>query len=88
MAGSVIQAIGIVAFEDGLRTEVLLEGCWCHSGDCIKPRINSNIFLGSMLVLGVGVSSYHIDPYQTKFQKCLVPQIRGIESRLLCGVRI
>ena len=28
MAGSVIQATGMVEFEDGLRTGVLLGGCW------------------------------------------------------------
>ena len=28
VAGSVIQATGTVEFEDGLRTGVLLGGCW------------------------------------------------------------
>ena len=33
LAGSVIQAIGTVEFEDGLRTGVLQEDCWCtYSG--------------------------------------------------------
>ena len=29
VAGSIIQATGTVEFEDGLRTRVLLGGCWC-----------------------------------------------------------
>ena len=29
MAGFVIQATGMVEFEDSLRTGVLLGGCWC-----------------------------------------------------------
>ena len=33
VAGSVIQATGTVEFEDGLRTGVLQEDCWCpYSG--------------------------------------------------------
>ena len=33
VVGSVIQAIGMVEFEDGLRTGVLQEDCWCpYSG--------------------------------------------------------
>ena len=34
VAGSVIQASGTVEFEDGLRTGVLLGGCWCPWGGC------------------------------------------------------
>ena len=30
MAGYVIQTTGTLDFDDGLRTGVLLEGCWCH----------------------------------------------------------
>ena len=53
MAGSIIQATGMVEFEDSLITSGVLPGdCWCHCGDCIKPWINSNTVLGSMLVLG------------------------------------
>ena len=50
-AGSVIQAIGMVEFKDGLRTGVLLVGCWWHCGDCIKFRINSFPLLDCRLVL-------------------------------------
>ena len=49
---SVFQAIGNVAFEDNLRTGVLLGGFWQHYGNCTKPRINSKTFMGSKLVLG------------------------------------
>ena len=36
VAGSVIQATGMVEFEDGLRTGVLQEDCWCpYSGHAI-----------------------------------------------------
>ena len=43
MEGSVIQATRSLEFEDG--------GYWCHCGDCIKPRINSNTLLRCKLVL-------------------------------------
>ena len=32
MTGSVIQATGMVEFEDGLRMGVLQEDCWCPYG--------------------------------------------------------
>ena len=34
MAGSVIQATGKVEFENGLRSGVLQEDCWCLSSGC------------------------------------------------------
>ena len=36
VAGSAIQATGTVEFEDGLKTGVLLGGCWCPLG---RPHI-------------------------------------------------
>ena len=39
VVGSVIQAVGMVEFKDGLRKGVLHGSFWCPFGDCIKPRI-------------------------------------------------
>ena len=33
IVGCIIQVTGTVEFEDGLRTDVLLEGCWCPCGN-------------------------------------------------------
>ena len=83
VAGSVIQASGTVEFEDGLRTGVLLGGCWCPWGGRTYPRINFKPLWGCGLVLGwVWLSE---GPH---FQTCLVPRIGGIKLQLLCGVRI
>ena len=37
----VIEAIARLEFEDGLRTGVLLGGCWCPWGGRTYPRINT-----------------------------------------------
>ena len=52
VASFVIQATGIVEFEDGLRTEVLPECCWCPWGGRTYPRINFKPPWGCGLVLG------------------------------------
>ena len=36
----VMRANGRPEFKDGLRTEVLPGGSWCHCGILIKPRVN------------------------------------------------
>ena len=41
VAGSVIQASGTVEFEDGLRTGVLQEDCWCPCGVRTKPMVTA-----------------------------------------------
>ena len=41
VAGSVIQATGTVEFEDGLRTGVLQEDCWCPCGVRTKPMVTA-----------------------------------------------
>ena len=53
VADPVIKAIARLEFEDGLRTRVLLGGCWCHCRVRIKPRVNSNPLLGCRLILEV-----------------------------------
>ena len=40
VAGAVIQAIGRPEFEDGLRTGVLQEDCWCPCGVRTNPLVN------------------------------------------------
>ena len=50
--GLVIQATGRVEFEDGLRTGVLLEDCWCPCSGRTYPRINFKPLWGCGLVLG------------------------------------
>merc|ERR1712026_214301 len=52
VAGLVIQATGRTEFEDGLRTGVLLEDCWCPWDGCTYPRINFKPLWGCGLVLG------------------------------------
>ena len=37
VAGAVIQAIGRPEFEDGLRTGVLLQDCYCFYSVCLSP---------------------------------------------------
>ena len=41
IAGAVIQAIGRPEFEDGLRTGVLQEDCWCPCGIRTKPMVTA-----------------------------------------------
>ena len=41
VAGAVIQAIGRPEFEDGLRTGVLQEDCWCPCGVRTKPMVTA-----------------------------------------------
>ena len=41
VAGAVIQAIGRPEFEDGLRTGVLQEDCWCPCGVRTKPMVTT-----------------------------------------------
>ena len=41
VADPVIQAIGRLEFEDGLRTGVLQEVCWCPYGVRNKPMVNA-----------------------------------------------
>ena len=48
----VIEAIARLEFEDGLRTGVLLGGCWCPWGGRTYPRINTKPPWGRGLVLG------------------------------------
>ena len=52
VAGLVIQATGWTEFEDGLRTGVLLGGCWCPWGGRTYPRINFKPLWGCGLALG------------------------------------
>ena len=51
VASSVIQATGMVEFEDGLRTGVLPGGCWYPCGGRTYPRINFKPPWGSGLIL-------------------------------------
>ena len=87
VAASVIQAIGTVEFEDGLRMGVLLGGCWYPWGSRTYPRTNTKPPWGCGLVLGwVWLSQ---GPHlQYKFQFCWGPRMGGIKLQLLCGVRI
>ena len=62
VAGSVIQTTGTVEFEVGLRTGVLLGGCWYPLGGCTYPRINFRVRVGP----GLGVAVRRT-PFQTKF---------------------
>ena len=41
VAGAVIQAIGRLEFEDGLRTGVLQEDCWCPCAVRTKPMVTA-----------------------------------------------
>ena len=52
IADPVIEAIARLEFEDGLRTGVLLGGCWCPWGGRTYPRINTKPPWGRGLVLG------------------------------------
>ena len=63
-------------FEDYLRRGVLLEGCWCHFGDCIKPKINSNLFLG--YTFGLEAVKLTYGQLSKKILACLVLRISGI----------
>ena len=66
VADPVIEAIAQLKFEDGGRTGVLPEGCWCHCGGRIKPKINFKPLLGadwSWRLFGC-----HMDSCQTKLQ--------------------
>ena len=56
MAGSVIQATGMVEFEDGLWTRVLFGSCWCLCGCCTYPRINPKPTWGCGLPVGPRLS--------------------------------
>ena len=52
VADPVIEAIARLEFEDGLRTGVLLGGCWCPWGGRTYPRINTKPPWGCGMVLG------------------------------------
>ena len=81
-----VQATATVEFEDGLRTEVLLGGCWCPCGSCTYPRINFKPPWGaSWSCVGCGC---HNDPISDQIPTCLVPGNSGIKLQLLCVVRI
>ena len=87
VAGSVIQATGMVEFENGLRMVLLLGGCWCPWGGRIYPRINFKPLLGCRLVLGwLWLSEGPL--ISDQIPTCLVPRIGGIKLQLLFGVRI
>ena len=84
VAGSVIQATGILKFLGSLRTEILPGGCWWSCGGRTYPRINAKPPWGCRLILGrTWVSKGH-----QLFQFCQVPHFGGVKLQLLCGVRI
>jgi len=86
VVGSVIQATGMVDFEDSLRMEVLSGGCWCP---CVAAPI-----LGSISKLPEGEGwfwvgcSCHKDPISGRIPTYLVPHIGDTKLQLLCGVMI
>ena len=81
MAGSVIQATGMVEFEDGLRTGFPMVSLWrLHLGSIPPPP------LGVLPPLGVWVGpegNVVVMSSQTKFLLCRVPRISGIKLQLL-----
>ena len=52
IAVAVIQAIGRPEFEDGLRTGVLQEDCWCPCGVRTKPLVNARAPMWQGMTLG------------------------------------
>ena len=52
VADSVIQASGTVEFEDGLRTGVLQEDCWCPYGVRTNPLVNVRAPMWQGMTLG------------------------------------
>ena len=78
MVGSVIQANGMVDFEDSLRMGVLSIGCWCP--------IQGSI---SKLPEGAGwfwvCCGCHKDPISDKIPTYLVPHFGDTKLQLLCG---
>ena len=52
VADSVIQASGTVEFEDGLRTGVLQEDCWCPYGVRTNPLVNVRAPMWRGMTLG------------------------------------
>ena len=52
VAGAVIQAIGRPEFEDGLRTGVLQEDCWCPCGVRTNPLVNVRAPMWRGMTLG------------------------------------
>ena len=52
IAGAVIQAIGRPEFEDGLRTGVLQEDCWCPCGVRTNPLVNVRALMWRGMTLG------------------------------------
>ena len=76
VADPVIEAIARLEFEDGLRTGVLLGGCWC-----LESISNPS--------WGWGWSWVGCDCQKDPISDpCLVPRIGGIKLQLLCGVSI
>ena len=86
VVGLVIQATGRTEVEDGLRTGVLLGGCWCPRGGHTYPRINFKpLWVYGWSLVECGCQK---DPRSDQIPTCVVPRIGGIKSQLLCGVRI
>ena len=81
LQGTVIQATGTAAFEDGLRTRIV------PLGGLTYPRINLKPPLGVRAGPRLGVVVIK-SPFQTEFKFCRVPRMGGIKLRPLCGVRI
>ena len=82
VAGSAIQATCMVKFEDGLRTGVLQEDCWCPCGGHTNPLVNIRVAKHNP---GGGVDGV-LRPFGKPNSNCRVPHSKVLILVHLVGM--